>query len=218
MIKGRDKTSLEPWNAAHFNSNRLVVVAIKTTGPNPKLHELAQICIFPLSSNYTLSKEIIPFYTDIRPIKRPFNMELSKGGLTKDKYLEICETALMPQATAELFDKWMENKIRLYEGKRLMVLSHNWSAKKPFIKNWLGSINFNNYFSSEYRDIMSVALFNNDYADVNIQQIPYPKVVLSFIANILKVPYNRKDETILHCKAMTEIYREMMRSIIPTVR
>ncbi len=215
MIRDRDKISTELWNAQHFNSNRLVVVAIKTTGDDSKKHELASICIFPMNSNYTLSKEIIPFYCDIKPIKRPFGMELGKGLLTKEKYFEICETALMPQATAELFDRWMENKIRLIEGKKLIVLSYNWAAKKNFIKNWLGTTNFNSYFSHEYRDIMSTALFCNDYADVNCQQIPYAKIVLSYLAKVLRVPYDRRDETILHCKAMVEIYREMMRSIVP---
>lgn len=206
----------ELWNCTHTNSNRLAAVSIKTTGPDPKFHEIVQICVFPLNSKFELAKETIPFYIDIKPTKPQLNLNLIKGAVSKDKYLEIKEKADMPQVAAKLFDSWMEDKIKLAYNKKLLPLTFNWAAMRPFIKNWLGPINFDSYFSHEYRDIQSLALFCNDYADMHTYQLPYPKMKMGFISKILNIEYNKYQETIYHCKIYSEVYRSMMRKILPS--
>lgn len=212
----RCKEGEEPWNAGHFNHHRHVAVSIKTTGLNPDFHELVQICIFPLNSKLELSKDIIPFYMNIKPLKPKINLQLSKGLITANRYNEIKENADLSQTVASLFDSWMETQIKLADWKKLKVLTYDWPHKQEFIKKWLGSYNFNEYFSNEYRDILSVAAFANDYADTYSQQIPYPKVFISFIANILDVEYKFLDESIIHCKNICEIYRRMKQNFLPS--
>ena len=207
----------EVWTASHFNNNRAVAVAIKTTGSDPYFHELVQICIYPLNSKFELSKEIIPFYCDIKPLKPKLNLQLNKGFLALDKYIEIKNMAMMPQAVADLFDDWMENKIRLINGKKLLVLAHNWCWVKQFIEGWLGPVNFNYYFHHEYRDIQTAALYCNDYSDIHALQFPYNKAGLSFIANIMRVEYNKNDDAILHCKTISEVYRGMIHKFQPSL-
>lgn len=202
----------EFWNAGHFNENMAAGIAIKTTGPDPDIHEIMQICVFPLTSKFELSKKIIPFYTDIRPVKDEADFMLNKSNLSDDKLKSIFENVQdIPQLVAEQFDRWMENKIKLRFSKKLLPVVYNWAYIKPFIRNWLGPINFNSYFSHEYRDLMSAALYCNDYSDINNHEVIYPKVSLQYITNRLHIDYNRFDDTILIVKSICESYRAMMK-------
>lgn len=207
----------EPWNASHFNHHRHVAISIKTTGLDPEYHELVQITVFPLNAKLELSKQTIPFYVDMKPLKPKINLQLSKGLISLKKYEEIKENANTPQVVASLFDDWMENEIKLAEWKKLKVLTYDWPLKQRFVRKWLGDYNFDCYFSNEYRDILSIAPFMNDYADHYTQQIPYPKVFFSFICNILSVNYNFYDESIIHCKNICEVYKRMRQHFLPSL-
>jgi hypothetical protein len=195
------------WNTPYLGNNRLVAVAIKTTGPDSKLHEIIQICVFPLNHNFELGKDVIPFYSDILPVKGNVDLKYVR----KDKYNEILLSANSGQVVAELFDKWMEEKIRLEHNKKLLPLVYNWAGQRQFIKNWLGPINFEYYFSERYRDILSVALFCNDYNDMRNNDVPYLKTTLVTLARTLRIPYDKHGETILQCKAISETYISLMR-------
>ncbi len=211
-MKNKD---IELWNAGHFNENRAVGVAIKTTGNNPRIHELLQICVFPLTSRFELSKEVIPFDINIKPIKNEDDRDYIKSGLMKNRFNEIIENSQQsPQSCAELFDSWMEKKIQLRFEKKLMPVAYNWAYMRPFIRNWLGPINFESHFSHEYRDLMSIALYCNDYADINNLQLIYSKVNLVYITNVLRIEYNKYDDAILHVKAICEAYRALMKRFI----
>ncbi len=202
----------EFWNAGHFNENRAAGIAIKTTGNNPRIHELIQICVFPLTSKFELSRETIPFDMDIKPIKKKEDFILDKSGLNKDRFNDIIKNATQtPQMCAELFDSWMEKKIQLRFEKKLLPVTHNWAYIRPFIRNWLGPVTFESYFSHEYRDLMSAALYCNDYSDINNYQILYPKVSMQYITRVLHIEHNRHDESILFVKAICEAYRAMMK-------
>ncbi len=207
----------EFWNAQHFNENRAVGIGIKTTGKDSKKHEIIQICVFPLTSRFKLATEILPFYTDIKPLKNKEDFEITSSGLMTEKFNAIINNATTtPQIAAEIFDSWMEKQIKMKFGKKLLPVTYNWAFIKPFIKNWLGPINFDHYFSHEYRDIMSVALFCNDYGDTHTLETLYPKTKLAYICNMLNVEYSRYDDTILNVKSMSEVYQGMLKNFIST--
>lgn len=198
------------WNTAFLGNNRLAAIAIKTSGPDSKIHEIIQICVFPLSSRFKLAKDITPFYSDIRPVKSIDNFDFRF--MRTDRYKELLDNANSPQVVAELFDEWMKKKINLMEGKKLLPLVYNWGASKQFIKNWLGQYNFDYYFSDKYRDILSAALFCNDLSEAKINDIPYLKTTLTTLAKTLHVEYARHDETILQCKSISEVYVALLRN------
>jgi len=196
------------WNTPYLGHNRLVAVSIKTSGPDTKLHEIIQICVFPLNHNFDLAKDIIPFYTDIQPVKSRLNIDYKY--IRVERFKELLQHAPTPQVVAGLFDDWMEKQIRLDDKKKLLPVVYNWAGMRPFIKNWLGTENFNYYFSERYRDIYSIALFCNDFADMKLGDVPYLKTTMVTVAKTLRVEYERHDETILQCKSISQVYKGLL--------
>ncbi len=202
----------EIWKSAYTGHNRLCAVSIKTTGPDSKKNEIIQICAFPLNNQFELSREILPFYSDILPIRS--RQHVNSKYIRNDRYNELLNSnADMPQVVATLFDNWMLNKIKLDEDKKLLPVVYNWAWSRPFIKNWLGQLNFDSYFSDKYRDILSIVLFINDYNDRLNRDIPYLKTTLVTLSKTLHVEYKRHDETILQCKSISEVYNGVMRNM-----
>jgi hypothetical protein len=197
------------WETAYNGHNRFCAVSIKTTGSDSKKHELVQICCFPLNANFELAKNVLPFYSDLRPLKQE---EYDPRFIRLERYKEVCECSQLPQIVAELFDSWM-TKIGLQDGKKLLPICYNWAFTRSFIKNWLGSINFNEYFSQSYRDIWSIALFLNDHADRLNLDVPYLKTTLTTLSKTLHIEYKKHDECILQCKTISEVYIALMKNM-----
>jgi hypothetical protein len=209
MTKRVFKKDIDPdllWNTAYLSNNRLCAISIKTTGPDSRKNELVQICCFPLNSQFNLARDVVPYYTDIKPLKSGYDHKYLK----KEHYINLLNCTQTPQTAAELFDKWMENKIKLSEDKKLLPVCYNWPLIRPFIKNWLGNENFNYYFHERFRDILPIALYCNDYYDSIGRDVPYLKTILRAMAKRLHVEYHRHNECILQCKTISEIYKGLM--------
>jgi len=196
-----------------LNSNLLVVVDIITTGIKPKYHDLIQICVLPLNSELNPHKGILPFYTNLQP-KRPDNIDsedFNRYYLNLEKLLKIMSGGIDAYRAADLFEEWYQ-KINLKYGKKLSVLSHDWTHKKEFLIDWLGPVNFESYFDYRYRDLIPAALFANDRAEFMMEQIPYPKTNLAHLCSQTKTEHeNRMTDLLLNCVAMAECYRRMLK-------
>ncbi len=207
------KNNINPddiWDTAYTGHNRLCALSIKTTGGDSKKNEIIQICVFPLNHKFELAKDVTPFYADIMPRKSKHYVD--HRFIRKNRYEELLNSAYMPQIMAELFDSWMQNKMQLRESKKILPVCYNWAFIRPFIKNWLGHLNFDNYFSHKYRDIMSVALFCNDYNDRLSNDIPYLKTTITTLSKTLHIEYNKHEETILQCKTISEVYQALIKN------
>lgn len=193
----------------HLNSNILCVVAIETTGSDAQKHELLEISVIPLTSTLDISKKVLPFNI----LFRPEQIERAEYNLDNDLVLKCMQQGLDKYEAAELFENWFA-KLELPERKRIMVLTHNWAAKRDFIKEWLQPISFNLTFHSEYRDIQAIGLYLNDCMDIKNERYPFPKVKLSYMAAMEKVDYENRLPTVIdQCQCMINTYKSLVKFI-----
>lgn len=204
----------------HANGNIICVVDVETTGLDPEIHEIVQICILPLDSLFKPIKEIRPFYVSIKP-------ENTKN-INKDKYASnFEETVKIPKAklasmineglergtAADLLQDWFD-KLQLPFNKRIMPLGQNWVFDRAFIIRWLGWKMFEDFFDPRYRDTMAAANYVNDKCDFMGQQCPYQKVNLGFLCSTMKVENASPHDALSDCIATAEIYRRMLMGLV----
>lgn len=191
----------EMLNSFNFNDNRLVAIDIRTMGTH--IHE---ICMYPLNNKFELAKSVIPFYSYFIP-----TIKMEESGYTLTEYAKACSSGISRSTGFEIFERWCKHKLKLFDGRKIMPLTYDWAAKRPFFIDWMGPINFNNYFHFQVRDILSMALFGNDFANMQYERCPYPKVDMPYIFSQTKTNFNRKD-TLVNAVGIAKVYRWMLTS------
>lgn len=204
----------------HANGNMVCAIDVETTGLRPFHNDMIQVCVLPLDSELKPAAGIMPFYTEMQP-KRPENVDLKAMGLTKLELCKIMQNALDADRVADLFEEWF-SKLPLPHGKKLIPLAHNWIYDHAFMTDWLGYEHMNHYFFGHHRspiagglldlhiDLMTAALFENDKADFNVEQTPYPKLGLKYLCGLLGVELVNAHDALADCVATAECYRRLM--------
>jgi hypothetical protein len=193
----------------HMNNNILCAVNIRTGGPRAGYDDLMQIGICVLNSYAQPSQLVLPFYTDLQP-KRPENFESKAGNdFTKDEFCNVALGGLDPYVAADRFDEWF-TKLGLASNKRICPLAYDWPNTKEFLIDWLGKESVEQYFDLRYRDILSMALYANDKANMKGDSPPYPKVNLQYLCSTLKIPRSRPHDTLQNCVYISQIYEKMI--------
>lgn len=196
----------------HLNSNILCAVAIRTTGPVVGKHKLLEILVIPLTGDCKIDKNISLFNILFKPDE--IDMQRAEYNLDNELVMKCMGQGFEYNDGAELFEKWLA-KLRLRTFKKIMVLCHNWAAKKPFIEDWLQPTGFNFAFHEEYRDPQAVGLFLNDRYDVRNDPYPFPKVKLSFMAAVQKLEYEHRLPTVTdECDVLIRLYRTLLHGTI----
>lgn len=210
-------------NLIHLNGNLLCVIDLETTGLDPDVAEIVQICILPLDSQYKPNKDIRPFYTNITPEnKQNINKDRydsnfsEKVRIPKDKLTSMINTGLDRGVAADNLYEWFQ-KLGLPEKKRIAPLAQNWVFDRSFLIKWLGWTMFEEIFDPRYRDTLAAASFINDYCDFHGQQCPYQKQNLKFLCSVLKVENASAHDALSDCQATAECYRRMISNFIPSL-
>lgn len=199
----------------HWNGNQLCAIDVETSGLNPLIHEVVQICILPLNNLIEPRRDVLPFYMNLRP-ENPECLDedaLKTNKLTK---VELMEKGYDRYKAAGLFEEWiMKLKLPVTDygtPKKIYPLGHNYAFDRVFIMKWLGEDLYNYYFHYHYRDTMQSALYLNDRAGATYERIPYPKVNLEYLCNIFKIEHTKKHDALGDCIATAEIYKKMLTS------
>jgi len=197
----------------HWNGNQVAVIDIETGGLDPYYHEILQICILALDSEFKPRKDVLPFYIEMVPqhLERvdPEAMSVNKLDLAK-----IVKRGIDPEKAKDLLIEWF-NKLGLpytVSGarKRIIPLGQNYgSFDKPFISQWLGPDLYKELFDYHHRDTMCSALFINDHAAVHAESVPFPKVNLTYLATTLKIDHEGAHDALRDCLTCAEVYRQM---------
>lgn len=194
----------------HLNGNPLCAIWIETTGNDPREHEIVQICALLVDNFINRSKKVMPFYCDLIPLK-PETIDFKEMTVTKEQLNTAALHGLEPSLAADRFEEWM--KLLDYgDYKRIVPLTHDWPAKRPFIMNWLGFHNFNHLFHHQYRDLMEVGLILNDRANMRAEPAPFAKINLTFIAQLLTVDLNMDMDVMQKTLKIIDIYRLMLKT------
>lgn len=196
----------------HLNGDLLCAVDIETTGLDSTKHEIYQIAILPL--NGSLKTHAHHRIFDI--VLRPDNVDdidwegMDKNNNRKD-VLHALTHGIDQSMGAELLVDWFE-RLRLPEKKRIVPLAHNWAGiDREFIGKWLGPLTYQSIFHFHYRDLMSAALYLNDRADAQIEQVPFPKVSLQYLCSQLGIERNGRAHTALDdCVVTAECYKKLL--------
>lgn len=204
----------------HWNHHQMCVIDTETTGLDPHFHEMIQICILPLDSNFKPLRDkegngVMPFYINIKP-EHPERISPEAMKVNQLSFTELARTGKDRLAAIDLFEKWVNDKLDLGVNKygtpkKIMPLGQNYQFDKGFISRWLGDELYREYFHYHYRDTMIAANFLNDRAAFQAEKVPFSKTNLTWLAKELKVSYDRAHDALQDCLATAEVYRRLCR-------
>ena len=202
----------------HWNGHQVCAIDTETTGLDPNWHEMWQICILPLDSDFMPRRDVSPFYINFTlecPERVDWTSDVMKGN--KSRIIEATRTGHDKFKAAELFEKWYEKlKLPLNKGGvvqcKVIPLGQNYAFDLGFMKAWLGPLNYDHFFHYHYRDTMPSALFLNDHAAMQAEKVPYPKVGLKWLSTTHSVQLERAHDSLQDCLAVAEVYRKMCQS------
>lgn len=141
---------------------------------------------------------------------KPEEPNRAEYNISNTYLMDCCERGIDPYEAAEFFETWFD-RLEMWGTKNLMVLSHNWAAKRDFIKQWLQPTAFKKIFNSEYRDTQAIGLYFNDFDDRRNELCRFPKVKLSYMAAMQKLEYAPRLPTVIdECQACIDLYRSLL--------
>ena len=184
----------------HLNGNLLGCVDVETTGFKAGFNDIIEVCVVILDNQLNPAADIMPFVLELQP-KRPENISLEalriqgknlddvikrKACKSRHRVVEIATKGCDADIAADMFHEWFQN-LKLAPFKKILPIACNWAFDRTFLVDWLGDEAFFNYFSPQYRDIMSMALFENDVADWRGINFPYQKANLGYLCKQLGI-------------------------------
>jgi hypothetical protein len=184
----------------HLNKNLLCAISVKSTG-----HEILEFAVVPLTNDLKVSEKHSICNLLIKP-------EFPNLALCSKKDLsEALLHGIDTYEASELLLTWF-GQLDIPPGKQIMVLTHDWNSKEHWFFQWLQPIAFNLVFNSHYRDILSVGLWMNDYADRKSEPWPFPKTTLKYMASQLRIDgYEQSKLTVIdECRMIIQIYRRLV--------
>lgn len=197
-----------PSSLVTLNHNLLCALDLETTGLVAGYHEIVQICVLPLNSDFDPVEEMSPFYMKMRPLHPdridPYAMKVN--GLDPQD-LAACPE---PYQVIEVFDDWFQG-LGLPQNKRLAYLTQNAPFDIAFMKLWLGHEGFDRYFLRRGRDTMFFAQGINDAAAFRAQPLPFSSVSLKGLCNKLGVQLDQHHDALADCLATAKVYKELLR-------
>lgn len=196
-------------SSIHLNGNLMCAVDLETTGLQVGIHDIWQICILPLNSTFEPLKGVTPFYFEMKP-RRPENA--NPEAISRERLAKAINSGIDPDIAADMLVTWFK-KLGLPEKKKICPLAANWPFDSALLKEWLTPLQFDEIFHPWYRDVIAAACYANDSADLNVEQIPYPKCNLKYLCSTLKVENQTPHDALSDCLATAECYRKMLKRL-----
>ena len=192
----------------HLNGNLMAAIDCETTGLEPGFHEIIQIAVVPLDSDFQPSTEIRPFYHNIAP---KYPERAARGALTINglDLADLMLNAPSSEKVADLLVEWFE-AIDLPATKKLVPLAFNWTFEKSFGQAWLGEELWDHMFHFLPRDGMVLALGIKDRAAFAGEPDPFPRVSLSALCIKLDVENLNPHDALGDAVAESKVYRALL--------
>jgi hypothetical protein len=187
----------------HLNNHLLCAMACRTSGPNPQLHELLELACIPLQSNWKVDKRFGIYNIELRP-------EYPQYTIRGEDYQRYKLAGLSREKALELFDNWFE-KFNMRSGKKIVPICHDWPIISQFLLKWMGWEDYRAYFhESDYRDPRVAALYANDRADINNEQVIYARTALNSITSRNECERTKRSDVLHKAKVTAEVYGNML--------
>lgn len=191
-----------------LNGNVLCAIDVETTGLIPGFHEITQVCFLPLDTNLNPRKDIVPFDLNLR-IEFEERIDWDALKVSKINFMKHQQQAMDKYRAADLFEDWIE-KLKLPLNKRISPLAHNYPFDRAFIMDWLQPTAFGVHIDGRFRDTMALAISINDIYERLCEPIPFPKVKLAYLCNVLKVEHIRAHSALGDCIVTPQVYRALI--------
>jgi DNA polymerase III epsilon subunit-like protein len=192
----------------HLNGNLLAGVDFETTGDQPGYHEIIQIAIVPLDSDFQPSKELRPFYQNIRP-NHPERADPVAMRVHNIKMEELLLNAPSQERVADMVIEWFYN-LDLPVNRCLVPVVWNWAFESGFGKAWLGTKLWQELFHSHARDGMLFALALNDRAAFAGEPCPFDRVGLKKVAKRYDIVNENPHDAFADSITGAKTYRAML--------
>ena len=194
----------------------MCVIDTETTGLDPEIHEIWQLCILPLNHNLEVMRDKLPFYILMKPEKLHYiDWDVPVFKKNKQKILDASIRGHDPFQAVELLEQWIQKlglPVTKY-GRPMPItpLGQNYGFDRAFLQRWLGHEQYDAWFHWHYRDTMQAALYLNDRAAFHANKVPFSKVDLRWICVQLGVdlPPAHSHDALYDCKATAEAYKKM---------
>lgn len=193
---------------AHLYGKPLAAIDFETTGDRPGYHEIIQIAVVPLNSDFESHPDIPPFYMNIAPEfpHRALPEAMAQNKLDLDQLM--VEAPSLEKVTT-LFEEWFD-RIDLPVGKNFVPLAHNWAFESMWLTNWLGPSMKSKIFHGHARDPMVIAGYLNDRAAYAGEDVPFTRLSLTSMAEKLKVVNERPHDALHDCLTAAKIYKTLV--------
>jgi len=193
-----------------LRSHLMAAVDLETTGTQPGFHEIIQIAVVPLDSDFKPHAGTRPFYTHIRPEHPERESEAAK-----QKHKIPMSELMLHAPTQDQVKDWLEdwfNNLRLPFKRCLVPLAHNWAFESSFLKAWLGVEMTDQIFHSHARDSMLTAIALNDRAVCAGQNMLFERVGLGPLCAKLNIVNTNPHDALADCLASAELYKTLLRT------
>jgi DNA polymerase III epsilon subunit-like protein len=200
----------------HLNGHLLCGIDIETTGLDFEKHQIYELAIIPVNSDFERDSNRKWLDLKIKP-SRPETIDWGGMEYVKNskRVKNALESGLDPNTAMDILDFWFD---QLGLGtKKIAPLGHNYSFESRFLRTWLGELHYESIFTdAQVRDTMSNARFMNDLCEFRTETgFDYPKCDLTYLAIVLKVEHNYgKSHSALGDAATTiDVYRKQLEKI-----
>lgn len=203
------KNSMEHWNGC-----QVCVIDVETTGLNPLIHEIWQLAIVPLDSNFDQRKDVMPFYVHMIP-ENMNSVDFKNHIRSRDRFHEYTRRGLDKEKAVDLLETWIE-KLELpynksgYNRAKIIPLGQNYQFDLGFMRRWLRD-RYDEWFRPDYRDTMIAASYLNDVYGMKNDNVPFPKVNLQYLCSQTNTINNSAHDALQDCVATAKVYKWMTR-------
>lgn len=192
----------------HLNGNLMVAIDFETTGLEPGFHEIIQIGIVPLNSDFCPNTELRPFYHNLAP-KYPERQQAGAGQVHKLNLEDLILHSPSSERVADLLVDWWHS-LDLPENKTLVPLGFNWEFEVGHGRHWLGYDLFNMLFHGHARDGMRLAISLNDRAAFAGEPIPFPYVGLKALCKYFGIINENPHDALSDALSEAKVYRALL--------
>lgn len=197
----------------HWNGCQMIAIDTETTGLDPTFHEIVQIAMLPLDSNLKPREDVVPFYMTLKP-EYPERIDPRALKINNLKPADLVLDGIDKDKATVLLQEWID-KLKLPYTKygnrmKIIPLGQNFSFDKAFIIAWLGVDLYSEIFHYHHRDTMHTAAFLNDRAGWHAERVPFPKINLTYLCNLLNIRRERAHDALEDAAATAELYRKLI--------